>query len=109
MNKPERISVEDLFKSPVRAGATISPDGTRVAYLAPWQDRLNIWVASLDGEGEFGADARRVTADETRSVLHFSWTDDPRWLLYLQDTGGDENWHVLRVDLDDPEAPVVDL
>lgn len=107
MDKPERISVEDLFKSPVRAGAAISPDGTRVAYLAPWQDRLNIWVASLDGD--FGADARRVTADETRSILHFSWTDDPRWLLYLQDTGGDENWHIFRVDLDDPAAPAVDL
>lgn len=108
MNKPERISVEDLFKPPVTAGATISPDGTRVAYLSPWRDRLNIWVTSLE-DGEFGADARRVTADETRSILHFSWTDDPRWLLYLQDTGGDENWHILRVDLDDPDAPAVDL
>ncbi|BBZ18008.1 S9 family peptidase [Mycolicibacterium gadium] len=107
MNKPELISVEDLFKSPVRAGAAISPDGTRVAYLAPWRDRLNIWVAALDGD--FGADARRVTADETRSILHFSWTDDPRWLLYLQDTGGDENWHIFRVDLDSPDAPAVNL
>ncbi|MBY0288636.1 MAG: S9 family peptidase [Mycobacteriaceae bacterium] len=108
MIKPERISVEDLFKPPVRAGAAISPDGTRVAYLAPWQDRLNIWVASLDGT-EFGADARRITADETRSILHFSWTDDPRWLLYLQDTGGDENWHIFRVDLNNPDTPALDL
>jgi dipeptidyl aminopeptidase/acylaminoacyl peptidase len=108
MTKRELISVEDLFKSPVRAGATISPDGTRVAYLAPWRNRLNVWVASLDA-GEFGADARRVTSDETRSVLHFSWTDDPRWLLYLQDTGGDENWHIFRVDLEDPDAAPVDL
>ncbi|MFI5507950.1 S9 family peptidase [Mycobacterium sp. NPDC051804] len=108
MSKPELISVEDLFKSPVRAAAAISPDGTRVAYLAPWQDRMNIWVASADAD-EFGADARRVTADATRSILHFSWTDDPRWLLYMQDAGGDENWHVLRVDLENPDAPAVDL
>ncbi len=104
MTKPEQISVADLFKSPVRAGAAISPDGTRIAYLAPWRDRLNIWIQNLGGD-----DARRVTGDETRSILHFSWTGDPRWLLYLQDTGGDENWHVLRVDLDDPEAPPLDL
>ena len=109
MTKRERISVEDLFKSPVRAGAAISPDGTRIAYLAPWKDRLNIWVSAADFDGVFGDDARRVTADETRSILHFSWTDDPRWLLYLQDTGGDENWHIFRVDLDDPDAPAVDL
>ena len=36
-------------------------------------------------------------------------TDDPRWLLYLQDTDGNEEWHLYRVDLDDPDAPAVDL
>jgi dipeptidyl aminopeptidase/acylaminoacyl peptidase len=105
MTRPERISVDDFFKPPVRAAASISPDGTRIAYLAPWRDRLNIWVQGLNEHDE----PRRVTADETRSVLHFSWTDDPRWLLYLQDTGGDENWHIMRVDLDDPDAQATDL
>lgn len=104
MPRPERISVDDFFKPPVRAAASISPDGTRFAYLAPWRDRLNVWVQSLDDD-----EPRRVTGDETRSVLHFSWTDDPRWLLYLQDTGGDENWHIMRVDLDDPAAGATDL
>jgi dipeptidyl aminopeptidase/acylaminoacyl peptidase len=105
MTRPERISVDDFFKPPVRAAASISPDGTRVAYLAPWRDRLNVWVQGLDDHDE----PRRVTADETRSILHFSWTDDPRWLLYLQDTGGDENWHIMRIDLDDPGAKAKDL
>lgn len=102
---PDLISVEDLFRPPVRAGAQISRDGTRIAYLAPWRNRLNIWVQDLDGDEP----ARCVTADETRSVFHFAWTDDPRWLMYLQDTGGDENWHVFRVDLDDPESEAVDM
>lgn len=105
MTEPALISVDDLFKPPTKAGASISPDGTRVAYLAPWRDRLNIWVQSLEGDDT----PQRVTADDTRSILHFSWTDDPRWLLYLQDTGGDENWHVLRVDLDHPDSEAVDL
>lgn len=108
MALPARISVEDFFNPPEKAGATISPDGTRIAYLAPWKNRLNVWVADLDGD-DLDAGARCVTADETRSVLHFSWTDDPRWLLYLQDSGGDENWHVFRVDLDDADAQAVDL
>ncbi|OFJ52937.1 S9 family peptidase [Mycolicibacterium grossiae] len=106
MALPELITVEDLFSPPVKAGATISPDGTRLAYLAPWKGRLNVWVQPVDGTED---DARCVTADETRSVLSFDWTDDPRWLLYLQDDGGDENWHVFRVDLDDPDADAVDL
>ena len=105
MALPPLISVEDLFGPPTRAAAKISPDGTRIAYLAPWQNRLNVWVESLDSAG----DARCVTADATRSVISFFWTDNPRWLLYLQDSGGDENWHTFRVDLDDPGSPAVDL
>ena len=50
-----------------------------------------------------------MTTDANRSVFHYEWTDDPRWLIYLQDTNGDENWHVFRVDLDDPGAAAVDL
>lgn len=102
---PQRISVEEFFSPPERAGATISPDGTRIAYLAPWRNRLNIWVQDLDGATE----PRCVTADETRSVYLYSWTHDSRHLLYMQDTGGDENWHLHRVDLDEPGSAAVDL
>jgi dipeptidyl aminopeptidase/acylaminoacyl peptidase len=105
MALPELLTVEDLFSSPVKAGASISPDGTKIAYLAPWKDRLNIWVRSVDRED----DARCVTADSTRSVFSYEWTDDPRWLLYTQDTDGDENWHVYRIDLENPDDPAVDL
>ncbi|AUA15395.1 alpha/beta fold hydrolase [Streptomyces sp. SID8382] len=99
------LAIEDLFGPPVRTRASISPDGTRIAYLAPWRDRLNVWVESVDSEAE----ARCVTADGNRSVLTYHWTDDPRWLLYEQDGDGDENWHIHRVDLDDPDAEAVDL
>ena len=99
------LPVEDLFAPPVRTLATISPDGTRIAYLAPWKNRLNVWVEDVDG----GTEPRCVTADATRSVINYQWTDDPRWMLYTQDSGGDENWHIYRVDLDDPAAPAVDL
>ncbi|MBN6033665.1 S9 family peptidase [Amycolatopsis sp. 195334CR] len=105
MPLPATIPVEDFLAPPERAGASISPDGTRIAFLAPWKNRLNVWVQDLTP----GADARCVTADETRTVQDYRWTEDPRWMLYLQDDGGDENWHVFRVDLDDPDADAVDL
>lgn len=105
MTLPELITVEDFFRPPVRTAATISPDGTRIAYLAPWRNRLNVWIENLDGD----PDPRCVTADETRSVYIYRWTQDGRWLLYQQDTGGDENWHIFRVDLEHPESPAVDL
>ncbi|ABK75051.1 S9 family peptidase [Mycolicibacterium smegmatis] len=104
MPLPQPISVEDFFRPPVRAAAKISPDGTRIAYLAPWQNRLNIWVENVDG-----SETRCVTADENRSIYIYEWTGDSRWLLYMQDTGGDEYFHVYRADPDDPAATAVDL
>ncbi|MGV0806494.1 hypothetical protein [Mycolicibacterium setense] len=80
MPTPELLSVDDLFAPPARAQASISPDGTRIAYLAPWRDRLNIWIQDVDNlDGE----PQRVTADSTRSIIHYEWTKDSRWLLYM--------------------------
>ena len=108
--RPPIISVEDFFSPPERAGAQISPDGTRIAYLAPWRNRLNVWVRDLGSDGSEGdTEPRCVTADETRSVHLFSWTHDSRWLLYMQDSGGDEHWHVYRVDPDAADTTAVDL
>jgi dipeptidyl aminopeptidase/acylaminoacyl peptidase len=104
------VAVEDLFAPPEYARPAISPDGTRLAFLAPWRDRLNVWVLRLDETGEVDLGrARRVTADDHRTVLDHRWAADSRHLLYLQDTDGDENHHLFRVDLDDPAAEVVDL
>lgn len=105
MALPELHTIEDLFDSPRRTSASISPDGTRIAFLAPWRNRLNIWVQDL----EAGSEPRAVTADETRSVQSFEWADDPRRLLYLQDDGGDQRWHLYRVDLGTPGSEAVDL
>nr|AHX39413.1 hypothetical protein wt6.36 [Streptomyces sp. WT6] len=99
------LPAEAFFGSPTRAGATISPDGTRIAFLAPWRGRLNVWVENIDTDCE----ARCVTADDNRSVHRYHWTHDPRWLLYEQDGDGDENYHIFRVDLHDPDAEAVDL
>jgi dipeptidyl aminopeptidase/acylaminoacyl peptidase len=100
------IDIEDLFADPDFSGASISPDGTRIAYLAPWRERMNVWVRGIDVEH---ADAVRVTHDERRGIRRYFWTDDPRWLLYLQDTDGNEDWHLYRVNLDAPEEQAVDL
>ncbi|MBY6682122.1 S9 family peptidase [Rhodococcus sp. BP-316] len=106
---PDLIAIDDLFGPPAAVGARISPEGNRIAFLAPWRNRLNVWVQDIAPDLSAVGDARCVSADETRSVMNFQWTDDPRWLLYLQDSGGDENHHVFRVDLDDPRSPAVDL
>ena len=106
MALPPLFDVEELFADPVFSSATLSPDGTRVAYLAPRYGRTNVFVRGLDEQHE---DAVCVTHDKRRGIKAFTFTDDPRWLLYLQDTDGNEDWHLYRVDLENPDAPAVDL
>ena len=100
------VEVEELFADPAFVVPTISPDGTRIAYLAPHRGRRNVWVRGID---ETHDDAVAVTHDTRRGITTYHWTDDPRYLLYEQDTDGNEDWHLHRVDLDAPDEPAVDL
>lgn len=106
MPLPKLIDIETFFADPEFSGASISPDGTKLAYLAPKYGRTQVWVRGIDEDHE---DAVCVTHNKRRGIKTYYWTDDPRWLLYRQDTDGNEDWHIYRVDLDNPEADPVDL
>jgi dipeptidyl aminopeptidase/acylaminoacyl peptidase len=92
---PRRV----LFGNPERISPHISPDGTRLAWIAPHEGVLNVWVASMGGDGVDWSAAQVVTDDTDRGIHMFAWAHDGRHLLYLQDTGGDENWRLHDVDL----------
>jgi dipeptidyl aminopeptidase/acylaminoacyl peptidase len=91
---PPLIPREILFGNPQKAGPQVSPDGRRLAYLAPDQDVLNVWVRTL-GQN----DDRPVTSDRKRGVRMFVWQGDSEHILYIQDQDGDENWHVYQTSL----------
>lgn len=83
-----------LFGNPDKYSPQLSPDGTKLAYLAPVENVLNVWVGSADG-----THFEPVTQDRDRGVRTFFWAYDNRHLLYLQDLGGNENWRIYSVDL----------
>ncbi len=85
-----------LFGNPDRGSPEVAPDGRRLAHLAPVDDVLNVWVGDLGGDG-----ARPVTNDTDRGIRSYRWAEDGRHLVYLQDSGGDENW---RFHIVDPES-----
>jgi dienelactone hydrolase len=97
----ELIPRQRLFGNPERLSPRLSPAGNRLAWIAPYQDVLNVWVAPMTAaEGVDWAAARVVTYDTDRGIRSFGWAHDDRHLLYVQDTGGDENWRLYDVDLD---------
>ncbi|MGQ0744065.1 MAG: S9 family peptidase [Acidimicrobiales bacterium] len=92
---PRRV----LFGNPQRVSPRISPDGSRLAWVAPDEGVLNVWVTSIGPEGPDLGAAHPVTADRERGIRAYAWAHDGRHLLYQQDRGGDENWHLHSVDL----------
>ncbi|MGH9009837.1 MAG: TolB family protein, partial [Acidimicrobiia bacterium] len=87
---------EVLFGNPEKVQPRISPDGKRLAYIAPVNGVLNVWV------GEVGAPEdtfKPVTNDTDRGIRAFFWGQDNARILYVQDAGGDENWRLYDTEL----------
>jgi len=85
-----------LFGNPKFASPILSPDGQYLAYLAPSPDLevLNVFVrATYDADT-----SRQVTNDTSRGIRSVTWAEDSRTLLYLQDSEGDENFHLWAID-----------
>jgi dipeptidyl aminopeptidase/acylaminoacyl peptidase len=86
-----------LFGNLERSDVEISPDGKQLSWLAPKDDVLNVWVAPVGKLDQ----AKAVTGDTTRPIRQYFWAYTSKHILYVQDVGGDENYHVFRVDLAD--------
>ncbi len=84
-----------LFGNPDRASVQLSPDGAHLAYLAPRDGVLNVWVAPRDNLDA----AQPVTHDTGRGIRFYLWAYTNRHVLYIQDKNGDENWRLYSVDL----------
>ena len=91
---PPLIPRDVLFGNPEKASPQISPDGRRIAYLAPDDGVLNVWVRTVGK-----TDDRVITKDRDRGVRSYFWAQNNEQIVYIQDKGGDENWHVYSVDL----------
>lgn len=92
---PPLIARDVLFGNPERTGPQLSPDGTRLAWLAPDKKNvLQVWVKTIGKD-----DDRVVTADKKRGIRQYTWARDNKTLLYLQDEDGNENFHLYGVEL----------
>ncbi len=92
---PPLIPRDVLFGNPERVSPQLSPDGQRLAWIAPDKNNvLQVWVKTIGKD-----DDKVVTADKKRGIRSYFWAEDSRTLLYMQDADGDENFHVYGVDL----------
>jgi dipeptidyl aminopeptidase/acylaminoacyl peptidase len=100
------IDRELFFGNPALASPQLSPDGRWIAFLKEKEGILNL---HLVGWGEKLESARALTAEKSRPPAGFTWTRDSRYLLVSQDSGGDENYRLRRLDLTAPADPQTGL
>src|SRR5688572_5623379 len=84
-----------LFGNPEKTQARVSPDGKYVSFIAPKDGVLNVWV----GPPSDPSAAKAVTSDTKRGIRQHFWAYDNKHVLYIQDEGGDENWHLYATDV----------
>ncbi len=88
------IPLRDFFKNPEKTGYTVSPDGRYYAFLAPHNERLNVFVQEIGKK-----DHIKVTSVTDRDISHYFWGNE-NIILYLKDKNGDENFHLFSVEKD---------
>jgi dipeptidyl aminopeptidase/acylaminoacyl peptidase len=88
------IPLNDFFRNPEKVAFRISPDGKHLAFMQPWENRLNIFVQEIGKTDEV-----QVTFSKERDIQGYFWKNDNR-LVFLQDKGGNENFHLFAVDKD---------
>jgi dipeptidyl aminopeptidase/acylaminoacyl peptidase len=97
---PPLIDRQLFFGNPEITSATLSPDGRYIAFRKPYKDTLNVWVKKTEEPFE---SAKLITNDTRRPIPGFFWSRDSKYVLFVQDQAGDENFNVYAVN--PAEAP----
>ena len=95
---PPLLPMEDFFRNPETAAFSISPDGKYLAFFKPWQHRMNVYVRELATGTE-----KRITSATERDIAGFFWKGSEK-IIFAQDSGGDENYHVYITDIKGSDA-----
>ena len=99
--RPPIIDRELFFGDPEIAGAQISPDGKFIAFVRPFKGTRNIWIKRTEDSFD---KAKPITADTTRPIPAYFWSRDGKYILFVQDKAGDENYLVYAVNPNDSPA-----
>ena len=91
---PPLLDRDVFFGDPEITASQVSPDGNYMTFQRPYKDVMNVWIKALDAPFD---EARPLTTGERPVPGHF-WSMDSKYVLYVQDKGGNENFHIYAVD-----------
>ncbi|MCF6296469.1 MAG: S9 family peptidase [Flavobacteriaceae bacterium] len=88
------IDRDIFFGNPEISAGQLSPDGNWISFQKEYNGIMNIWVKKFDEPFE---KARPLTNNE-RPLGGYFWTYDSKYILFVKDNKGDENYNVYAVD-----------
>jgi dipeptidyl aminopeptidase/acylaminoacyl peptidase len=92
--QPPLIPRAIILEESERGNPELSPDGKKIAYIAPYNGVGNIWLKTVGKNGD-----RVVTRDAKNGIDYCFWQADGVHVLYYQDQSGDENRHLFQTDI----------
>ncbi len=98
---PQLIDREIFFGNPEYSGAQISPDGKYLAFIKPLNDVRNIWIKLTE---ESFDNAKPLTDEIKRPIPGYFWSRDSKFILFVKDNDGDENFNVYAVNPNEKPA-----
>jgi len=90
-----KYSVSDYFKRPDQYSFQFSPDGKYISYKER-DDKGKGHVYVKDTESE---KVKKIIEEGEELIRGYGWAN-PKRLIYVKDSGGDENYHLYAVNLD---------
>ena len=114
--RPALIDIETFFADPDFSSASISPDGTRIAYLAPHRGRRNVWVRGIDethveqaggepGHRRGGRSDRSLDVDDDEAYFDENDESDD-WSRGEEPEEGEGTIHEFRLSKEDSPVEV---
>ena len=65
------IPLKDFFKNPEKTSYHVSPNGKYISFLAPYNDRLNIFIQKTGTD-----ESTRITNIADRDISGYFWGND---------------------------------
>ncbi|MBK9293031.1 MAG: S9 family peptidase [Oligoflexia bacterium] len=94
----DKLSIEDFFRNPQQASFKVSPNGKYISFTKPYKNRMNVYIQNLDSKRLPYGEPKQVTSLTDRDIAAYFWKGNDT-ILYFRDFGGDENYHVLKANI----------
>ncbi|TVR77478.1 MAG: S9 family peptidase [Saprospirales bacterium] len=93
--QPPLLDRNVFFGDPAISSARLSPNGRYLAFLRPFEGTRNIWIKPTESSFD---EARPLTTQQVRPVSSFFWSRDNKFVLFILDNGGDENFNIYALE-----------